>query len=50
VFTTGTVLQLHCASTATARRVAQLLMSSPAIPEDSIPLSTFGTPDGRAAR
>jgi hypothetical protein len=32
-FTTGTVLRLRCASSVTARRVAQLLMSSPAIPE-----------------
>jgi hypothetical protein len=33
-FTTGTTLTLRCASTATARRVAQLLMSSPALPEE----------------
>jgi hypothetical protein len=33
-FTTGTTLKLHCASGATARRVAQLLMASPAILED----------------
>lgn len=33
-FTTGTTLRLHCASGATASRVAQLLMASPAILED----------------
>ena len=33
-FTTGTTLQLRCASDATAARVAQLLMASPAIPEE----------------
>jgi hypothetical protein len=32
-FTTGTTLRLHCASGATARRVAELLMASPAILE-----------------
>lgn len=36
-FTTGTTLHLRCASTVTARRVAQLLMSSPALPDE------FGT-------
>ncbi len=34
-FTTGTTLYLDCASRATADRVAQLLMSSPALPEES---------------
>ena len=34
-FTTGTTLRLHCASPETARRVAQLLMSSPALPDES---------------
>lgn len=34
-FTTGTTLHLRCASSVTARRVAQLLMSSPALPEES---------------
>jgi hypothetical protein len=33
-FTTGTTVHLRCASVATARRVAQLLMSSPALPDD----------------
>ena len=33
-FTTGTTLYLRCASAATARRVARLLMSSPALPDD----------------
>ncbi|MBC5781794.1 hypothetical protein H8N03_02490 [Ramlibacter sp. USB13] len=33
-FTTGTTLYLRCASGNTARRVAQLLMSSPALPDD----------------
>lgn len=32
-FTTGTTLRLRCASAVTARRVAQLLMSSPALPD-----------------
>lgn len=32
-FTTGTTLRLRCASPVTARRVAQLLMSSPAVPD-----------------
>jgi hypothetical protein len=36
-FTTGTTLHLRCASTVTARRVAELLMSSPALPDE------FGT-------
>jgi hypothetical protein len=35
-FTTGTRLRLRCASTATARRVGELLMASPAIPEDDV--------------
>jgi len=33
-FTTGTTLYLDCASRVTAERVAQLLMSSPALPEE----------------
>lgn len=33
-FTTGTTLYLRCASAATARRVAKLMMSSPALPDD----------------
>ena len=32
-FTSGTVLRLRCASSVTARRAGELLMSSPAIPE-----------------
>jgi hypothetical protein len=35
-FTTGTTLQLRCASTASAHRVAQVLMSSPAIPDETL--------------
>jgi hypothetical protein len=35
-FTTGTTLQLHCASAASAHRVAQLLMASPAIPDETV--------------
>lgn len=38
-FTTGTTLSLRCASSVTARRVAQLLMASPALPgEEPVPL------------
>lgn len=33
-FTSGTTLRLRCASNATAQRVAQVLMTSPALPED----------------
>lgn len=33
-FTTGTTLFLRCASEVTARRVSQLLMASPAVPEE----------------
>jgi hypothetical protein len=40
-FTTGTVLQLHCASGATALRVAQLLMSSPALPDETMVVPAF---------
>lgn len=35
-FTTGTTLRLRCASAVTARRVAELLMSSPALPDANI--------------
>jgi hypothetical protein len=41
VFTTGTVLQLHCASAATALRVAQLLMASPALPDETMVVPVF---------
>lgn len=34
-FTTGTTLRVRCASTVGARRVAGLLMSSPALPEEA---------------
>lgn len=40
-FTTGTVLQLHCASGATALRVAELLMSSPALPDETMVVPAF---------
>ncbi len=40
-FTTGTVLQLHCASGATGLRVAQLLMSSPALPDETLVVPAF---------
>ena len=35
-FTTGTTLALRCASGATAQRVAELLMASPAMPEETV--------------
>lgn len=38
-FTTGTTLRLRCASSVTARRVAELLMSSPAVMEGSIQIA-----------
>jgi len=40
-FTTGTVLQLHCASSVTAVRAAQLLMSSPALPDETLVVPAF---------
>jgi hypothetical protein len=40
-FTTGTVLQLHSASGITALRVAQLLMSSPALPDETTVVPAF---------
>ena len=40
-FTTGTVLQLHAASAVTAVRVAQLLMSSPALPDETTVVPAF---------
>jgi hypothetical protein len=40
-FTTGTMLQLHCASGVTAVRVAQLLMSSPALPDETLMVPAF---------
>jgi hypothetical protein len=44
-FTTGTTLHLRCASAVTAARVAQLLMSSPALEAGSVQLSA--APPGR---
>jgi hypothetical protein len=41
-FTTGTVLRLHCASGSAARRVADLLMSSPALPDPFLDLPASG--------
>jgi hypothetical protein len=41
-FTTGTTLQFRCASSASARRVAQLLMSSPAMPDETVAIETLG--------
>jgi hypothetical protein len=38
-FTTGTTLHLRCASSVTAQRVAELLMSSPALEAGSVQLS-----------
>lgn len=49
-FTTGTTLQLRCASTATARRVAELLMSSPALPEEGMDLAVAAPAAGAAPR
>jgi hypothetical protein len=43
-FTTGTTLRLHCASGATARRVAELLMASPAILEEDDPALAVARP------
>jgi hypothetical protein len=42
-FTTGTTLQFRCASSASARRVAQLLMSSPAMPDETVAIESLGT-------
>jgi hypothetical protein len=49
-FTTGTVLQLHCASTATAARVGQLLMSSPALPGEDSVMPALHLPEARRTR
>ncbi|HVE52666.1 MAG TPA: hypothetical protein VNB23_04725, partial [Ramlibacter sp.] len=46
-FTTGTTLRLRCASSVTATRVAQLLMSSPALPEESIQVAGHAPPQRR---
>ncbi len=41
-FTTGTTLQFRCASKVTAQRVAQLLMSSPAMPDETVAIESLG--------
>ena len=46
-FTTGTTLELRCASTATAHRVAQLLMSSPAMPDETVAIPASFSVTGR---
>lgn len=49
-FTTGTTLSLRCASTTTARRVARLLMSSPALPDEftgAVPVAPPPAPQRR---
>lgn len=49
-FTTGTTLAVRCASAVTARRVAQLLMASPALPDEQGMFSPAAAPERRRRR